>query len=185
MLGYAYVSRAAAQGLEPAQGDAGATRRDHAARERQKALALANAMAEAPAPRASQTGKAGQAASVSPSQPKRRREDASRRPARKPCRSRQAAAGGSSSAPSRQRGAAEALYRQLAGNRALAGRRPYYIPAGTVTRLQVGPFASRAAAAAACARARRQACFPVAGNSYAGTSRARRMPCAHSKASRP
>ncbi|MGH6783769.1 MAG: SPOR domain-containing protein [Sphingomicrobium sp.] len=36
------------------------------------------------------------------------------------------------------------------------------MPAGAVTRLQVGPFASRAEASAACARLKGQACFPVA-----------------------
>jgi cell division septation protein DedD len=59
-----------------------------------------------------------------------------------------------------QRGSAEALYRKVAGTPALAGRQAYYVSAGAVTRLQVGPFASRAAAQAACG-ALKQACFPV------------------------
>jgi uncharacterized protein len=58
------------------------------------------------------------------------------------------------------RGSAEALYKRLSSNGALAGRQPFYIAAGAVTRLQVGPFESKAAAAAAC-RAVGQACFPV------------------------
>ena len=47
---------------------------------------------------------------------------------------------------------------------ALAGRQAYYVPVGAMTRLQAGPFASRAEASAACARLapRGQACFPVA-----------------------
>ena len=61
-----------------------------------------------------------------------------------------------------QRSSAEALYRKLSGKAALAGRHAYYIPVGAVTRLQVGPFESKAAAAAACG-ALGQACFPVAG----------------------
>ncbi|HEX6741098.1 MAG TPA: SPOR domain-containing protein, partial [Sphingomicrobium sp.] len=59
-----------------------------------------------------------------------------------------------------QRSSAEALFRRLSAK--LAGRQAYYVPAGAVTRLQVGPFESKAAAAAAC-RALGQACFPVAG----------------------
>jgi cell division septation protein DedD len=43
----------------------------------------------------------------------------------------------------------------------LAGLQPYYVRAGTLVRLQAGPLASRAAASQACAAAR-QACFPVA-----------------------
>jgi cell division septation protein DedD len=62
-----------------------------------------------------------------------------------------------------QRGSAEALYRKLSGNGALAGRQAFYVPAGAVTRLQVGPFESRAAAQAACSALKGQACFPVAG----------------------
>jgi cell division septation protein DedD len=49
-----------------------------------------------------------------------------------------------------QLGAAEALFQRVSGRAALAGRSPYYIVAGNVTRLQVGPFASKAAASAAC-----------------------------------
>ena len=60
-----------------------------------------------------------------------------------------------------QRGAAEALYRRIWGKAALAGRRPFYVAAGNVTRLQVGPFASRAAGESAC-RSLGIACFPVA-----------------------
>ena len=59
-----------------------------------------------------------------------------------------------------KQGSAEALYRKFAGKSALAGRRPFYVAAGGVTRLQVGPFESKAAAAGAC-KALGQACFPV------------------------
>ena len=63
-----------------------------------------------------------------------------------------------------QRASAEALFRKLSGERPLAGRQPIYVAAGAVTRLQVGPFESRAAATAACAAlgASGQPCFPVA-----------------------
>jgi cell division septation protein DedD len=59
-----------------------------------------------------------------------------------------------------QRGSAEAMYRRVAGKPALAGRGPAYVAAGNVIRLQVGPFVSRQAAAAACATLG-TACFPV------------------------
>jgi len=52
------------------------------------------------------------------------------------------------------------LFRKLSGK--LAGRQAYYVPAGSVIRLQAGPFESKAAAAAACG-AVGQACFPVPG----------------------
>ena len=58
-----------------------------------------------------------------------------------------------------QRSGAQALFGRLRGK--LAGRQAYYIPAGNMVRLQAGPFASRAEAVAACARLG-QACFPVA-----------------------
>src|SRR5204863_5805399 len=60
-----------------------------------------------------------------------------------------------------QRAQAEAAYRKLAGNAALGGRSPAYIPFGQFIRLRVGPYGSKAAAAAACG-ALKQACFPVA-----------------------
>ena len=59
-----------------------------------------------------------------------------------------------------KRASAESLFARLSGG-ALAGRQPYYVPVGAMTRLQAGPFATRADAAAACARLKAQACFPV------------------------
>ena len=59
-----------------------------------------------------------------------------------------------------QRATAEALFARLRGK--LGARQAFYVPAGKVTRLQVGPYPSRAAAAAACAALAGQACFPVA-----------------------
>jgi cell division septation protein DedD len=59
-----------------------------------------------------------------------------------------------------QRGNAEALYKKLSGKSALAGRSPYFVSAGSVTRLQVGPFESKSAAQAACSTLG-VACFPV------------------------
>ena len=57
------------------------------------------------------------------------------------------------------KGAAESLYSRLSGS--LGGRKAYYIPVGTATRLQVGPYASRAEASAACARLKGQDCIVV------------------------
>ena len=59
------------------------------------------------------------------------------------------------------RGAAESLYKKLSGSAALAGRQAYYVPVGKITRLQAGPFESRASAASACARLAPQPCFAV------------------------
>jgi cell division septation protein DedD len=59
-----------------------------------------------------------------------------------------------------QKANAEAMYKKLSSKDALDGRKPFYIPAGAVTRLQVGPFETKGAAASAC-RAVGVACFPV------------------------
>jgi cell division septation protein DedD len=59
------------------------------------------------------------------------------------------------------RGAAEALFKTLSGSPALSGRQPYYIPVGKITRLQAGPFDSRASAASACARLAPRPCFTI------------------------
>ncbi|RZV50216.1 MAG: hypothetical protein EX258_05805, partial [Sphingomonadaceae bacterium] len=58
---------------------------------------------------------------------------------------------------------ASALFYKVKGNAALSGKRSFLVNAGNITRLQVGPFVSRAAANAACSRLQQsgQACFPV------------------------
>ncbi len=61
----------------------------------------------------------------------------------------------------RDRATAQSLYRTLAPR--LGGAQMTLVPSGTMTRLQVGPYATRAAAGAACAALKPQACFPVAG----------------------
>ena len=62
-----------------------------------------------------------------------------------------------------QRAAAEALFRKFSAG-PLAGRQSYLGQVGAVTRLQVGPYRSKAMAGAACATlsARGQPCFVVA-----------------------
>lgn len=59
-----------------------------------------------------------------------------------------------------QRARAEALWSSLSGR--LPGAAPDYVAAGAVTRLQAGPYASRAEADRACAAVRPNACFAVA-----------------------
>jgi TPR repeat protein len=157
VLGYAYVSRAAAQGLAPARETLAQLDKLMPVADRKKGVAMAKAKAKAaPAPT---------------SQPKAKKpvQTAIAKPVAKPQpkpATPLAAAPVASGAwriqlgAFSQRGAAEALYQKLSGKPALAGRRAFYIPAGAVTRLQVGPFDSKAAAAAAC-NALGTACFPV------------------------
>jgi uncharacterized protein len=182
VLGYAYVSRAAAQGLEPAKQTLSQMDQILPLADRKKGVAIALAQGkdaasperptEKPAPKAAE---AKPKAAPKPTEPK---------PAAKPLESAQgkaaakheavaAAAKGAKSAPPAsggwrvqlgafsQRSNAEALYRKVSGKAALDGRQAYYVAAGAVTRLQVGPFASKVAAEAAC-NAIGIACFPVA-----------------------
>jgi cell division septation protein DedD len=55
-------------------------------------------------------------------------------------------------------GNARKLWSQMSGR--FPGRQPYFVKAGTLTKLLVGPFASRAAAAGACGSVK--PCVPVA-----------------------
>ncbi len=150
VLGYAYVSRAAAQGLAPAKETLKQLDQILSLDDRKKGIAVARSKAKASPPPKSKRERSSQMAAVIKPKP-------TPKPAFK-----QAATGawriqlGAFS----QRGSAETLYQRLSSNGALAGRRPFYVVAGTVTRLQVGPFESKAAATAAC-RAVGQACFPM------------------------
>ncbi len=158
VLGYAFVSRAASQGLEPAQETLAQLDQLMSAADRQKGAALARSVP---------------IGSPVPSKPKPVKVAAAKTPAPKPAAPKPAAPKASPApiAPASgnwriqlgafsQRGAAEALYQKVSGKAALTGRNPYYIASGAVTRLQVGPFASKAAASAACG-ALGGACFPV------------------------
>ena len=58
---------------------------------------------------------------------------------------------------------APALWARLKGNVGLGGRQAFYVPAGKLTKLQTGPFASRAEAQAACAGVGVPGCIPVGG----------------------
>jgi TPR repeat protein len=157
ILGYAYVSRAAAQGLAPAKETLAQLDKLLPLEDRKKGLALAMAKAKAAPPPGAKPAKA----KAKPAQVAQAESPAKTAPA--PAKATPAPATGSwriQLGAFSQRGSAEALYKKLAGNSALSGRQAYYVPAGAVTRLQAGPFASRAAAQAAC-NALKQACFPV------------------------
>ncbi|MFL6729784.1 MAG: SPOR domain-containing protein, partial [Sphingomicrobium sp.] len=122
--------------------------------DRQKAVALALARAKTAPPPSSKPAKRVRQAQARPTPPKNVQA-----PADKPSPPASGAWRIQLGAFS-QRGAAEALYNRLSSKPALAGRGPFYVAAGPVTRLQVGPFISKAAAAAACS-AVGTACFPV------------------------
>ena len=158
VLGYAYVSRAAAQGLEPAQETLAQLNQLMPLADRQKGIAIAQAKAKQ-APPPSSKPKPVKVATAKPAAAK----PVPAPPTSKPIPAAATAAAGGwriQLGAFSQRGAAEALYQRIAGKPALAGRGPYYIAAGSITRLQVGPFASKGAAAAACG-AIGTPCFPV------------------------
>ena len=156
ILGYAYVSRAAAQGLAPAQATLEQLNEILPLEQRKKALAIAMAKSKAAPPPASRP--------VRPVAKPAPVPVATAKPAKPatPAAAPPVASGGGwriQLGAFSQRGSAEALYRKLSGQ--LDGRQPVYVAAGAVTRLQVGPYPSRAAAASACAALHGQACFPV------------------------
>jgi cell division septation protein DedD len=174
VLGYAFVSRAAAQGLEPAKDTlkqldailplADRKRGVEMARSLAKAAPAPSSAAAKPAPNPIQTATAKttkQAAAKAP--PKAKSTPAAKVEPKAAPQATVAASGdwriqlGAFS----QKGNAEALYRKVSGNRALAGRKPFYVAAGSVIRLQVGPFESKGAAQSVC-NALGVACFPVA-----------------------
>lgn len=153
---YAYVSRAAAQGLAPAQ----ATLADMDAvmplEQRQKGVALAQAMAGAKKPAAAQPPAKTAVGKPAPTKPEAAKPAAAAAKAVVPAAGKwriQLGAFG-------QRKSAEALFGKLSTR--LGDRQAFYVPAGAIVRLQVGPYESRAAATAACARLAPQPCFAVA-----------------------
>jgi hypothetical protein len=151
ILGYAFVSRAAAQGLAPAKATLAELDEILPLEDRKKAVTLAIAKAKA-APPVPTKAKPVQTAAAKPKPAPETPKPAAAPPASGTWRIQLGAFS--------QRGSAEALYRKLAGS--LGGRAAFYVPAGAVTRLQVGPYASRAAAQAACNALKGQACFPIA-----------------------
>ncbi|MES2146546.1 MAG: SPOR domain-containing protein [Pseudomonadota bacterium] len=182
VLGYAYVSRASAQGLAPAKETLRQLDEILPIADRKKGLALAKAKAKAAPPPGSRAARMAarksKASPVQASEPKPVAvASASPQPV-PPSKSAPAKPAPAKPAPAKpaavpatgnwriqlgafgQRGSAQALFSRLSGS--LGGRQAFYVPAGAVIRLQVGPYASRAEAGAACARLKGQACFPVA-----------------------
>jgi cell division septation protein DedD len=154
ILGYAYVSRAAALGLAPAKDTLAQLDKLMSVEDRKKGVALAMARAKAaPAPDSRS------ARAQPPAKPVRTVVTLAPPAPAKPVVAAQGAWRIQLGAFS-QRSSAEGLYRHLSSNAALAGRRAFYIPAGAITRLQVGPFESRGAAEAAC-KAAGVPCFAV------------------------
>jgi cell division septation protein DedD len=162
VLGYAYVSRAAAQGFAPARETLAELNKIMPLADRKRGVALARIKAKKAPPPVSKA--------VRPVKPIAAAKPAPAKPAAAAPQKEKAAvvAAVTPSGAWRiqlgafaQRGVAEALYRRVAGKAALNGRSAYYIPVGAVTRLQVGPFASRAAAQSACSALKPQPCFPA------------------------
>lgn len=169
VLGYAYVSWAAAQRLAPAKVTLAELDKLMSVQDRKKGLELAMAKAKSTAAPASKPKAA--PPTTKPAKPVRiaakpaQVAPAKAAPAPAPAVAPPVASGGAwrvQLGAFSQRGSAESLFRKLSGNSALAGRQAFYIPVGAVTRLQVGPFASRAAAQVACNSLKGQPCFPVA-----------------------
>ncbi|WP_294120956.1 SPOR domain-containing protein [Sphingomonas sp.] len=157
---YAYISRAAAQGLAPAQATLADMDAVMSIEQRQKGLALAQAMASAPRKAAPVPAPPSKVATAKPLPKPVATKPTVVKPAPKPV----AAASGKwriQLGAFGQRKSAEALFGKLSGK--LGGRQAYYIPVGAVVRLQAGPYESRAAAAAACVSLAPQPCFPTGG----------------------
>ena len=154
VLGYAYVSRAAAQGLKPAKDTLEQLDAILPVDQRKQGVALAIAKAKVAPPPASKPAKPAAA-------PVKTAKADTPKPAPKASAIPKTGGWRIQLGAFSQRSSAEALFKKLQGNAALAGRGPTYVPAGAVTRLQVGPFESRAAASVACGALKGQACFPV------------------------
>ena len=160
VLAYAYVSRSAAQGLEPAKTTLAELDRLIPVDQRQQGVAIALDKAKGKPPQQAQ-------AQVQP-KPKPRPDAVppARQARAEPPKPAVAVTGGKwriQLGAFSKRASAEALYGKLSGTAPVAGHKAFFVPAGGVVRLQVGPFASRSAASAACATLSRkgQACFPV------------------------
>jgi len=181
ILGYAYVSRAAAQGLAPAQATLEQLDQILPVEQRKKALAIAMAKAKAaPAPSAAPKPQAPAPKPVaktapalsSAQKPQPRTPETtvhSLKPGEPPHLPLQAKGSISPVVPGPWRiqlgafsrpGSAQALFKKLSPS--LGAHQPFYVTSGGVTRLQIGPYPARAAAEAACASLHGQACFPVA-----------------------
>lgn len=166
VLAYAYISRAVELGLEPAKETLAELDRILPQLQRREGLLLA------------QERFGQQAAAAPPVQVPEERTQAEAAAAQ-PDTGRALAVQARSKAPARpgakvgwrvqlgafsRKSAAQALYRRLSAYPPIEGREPLLEAAGKVTRLQVGPFDSKASAEAACKTLARSghACFVVA-----------------------
>jgi len=151
ILAYAFVSRAAAKGLGAAQATLADLDKAIPSAQREKGLATAEAMLNAKA-----TAETVAPPKARPAVP--RLTAVAPRPAKPPTVPSGASGGWRIQLGAfGQRATAEALFARLRNK--VGGRQAYYVAAGKVIRLQVGPYDSRAAATAACAGL--GACFVV------------------------
>jgi hypothetical protein len=155
VLGYAYVSRSAAQGLGPARNTLAQMDEIIPLAQRKKGVALALQKANTQSV-AKSAPKPTQKVAQTTAPRAKAQPVAATIPANGAWRIQLGAFA--------QRSSAEALFRKLSGSAPVAGRQQFLVAAGTVTRLQVGPYSSKAAASAACGTlsVRGQPCFPVA-----------------------
>jgi cell division septation protein DedD len=169
VLGYAYVSRAAAQGLAPAKETLAQLDSLMPLDLRKKGVAIAKAKAKAaPPPPSAKRVRTAKPAEVAAANPSPTPSPTPVKTATKPKAPTTATNPTAITSGAwriqvgafNNRAAAESAYGKLAGNAALAGRSPQYIPFNQFVRLRIGPFASKQSAAAACS-ALRTACYPV------------------------
>lgn len=167
LLGYLYVTRAAETGLEPARRTLQRLDEILPADEREKALQLTLPTAEAapaaperakkaPPQKASKLAASPQAPKAEPKQNVASELKSAKKPAPLATGAWRIQLGAFS-----KRSSAEGLFEKLSQKAALSGRTAFYVPYGAVTRLQAGPFESRAAAQGACNALKPQPCFPV------------------------
>ncbi|WP_205481621.1 SPOR domain-containing protein [Sphingomonas arenae] len=153
---YAMVSRAAAQGLEPAKATLGEMDQIIPLAQRRAGVAKALAWTKANPKRPPQTASVKAPAATSPKPIPRAAADTI---------TATALAGGwrIQLGAFSNRASAEALFARLRNLGPLTGKQPTLVPSGAMTRLQVGPYLNRTEAASACKAlaARGQACFPV------------------------
>ena len=156
VLGYAYVSRAAAQGLAPAKATLADMDKVMPLEDRQKGVALALAAATVKTATTRAAPVRGAAVKVAPVKVA---PVASNKPSSAVALT---SAGGwrIQLGAFGNRGAAQSLFARLAPS--LGGAQAHYVPVGSMTRLQAGPYPSSAIAAQACARLKPQPCFAVA-----------------------
>jgi TPR repeat protein len=165
--GYSFVSRAAAQGLQPAKATLAEMDKVIPLAQRQRGVAIAleavkgKSGAKSGAP-AAQKPKAEPKLADRTVKPETKAQAPVKSPTNPSAATAQAGGWRIQLGAFSNRSGAQTLFGKLRGK--LGGAQAYYVNAGAVTRLQVGPYPSRADANAACANLRPQACFPVATN---------------------